>query len=74
MQTRPKAPPETEALIQQVIQQQFNGDCELPETGDKFSHHESAFAKVQQYAFANGFAVVESQWDPKQHRRVYFCA
>ncbi|KAA8896513.1 hypothetical protein FN846DRAFT_993708 [Sphaerosporella brunnea] len=60
MQTRPQAPPDPEALIQQVIQEQFNGDCELPETGDKFSHHESAFAKWR-------------QWDPQQHRRVYSC-
>jgi hypothetical protein len=73
MQTRPEAPPETEALIPQVIQEQFNGDCELPETGDKVGHHESAFAKVQQYTFANGFVMVESQWDPKKHRRVYSC-
>jgi hypothetical protein len=26
-----------------------------------FSHHEAAFERVQRYAFANGFAIVESQ-------------
>ncbi|KAA8914363.1 hypothetical protein FN846DRAFT_885980 [Sphaerosporella brunnea] len=73
MQTRPHVPPDNESLIKQVIQAQLNGDCELRETGHKFSNHESAFAKVQQYAFANGFDVVETQWDPKQHRRAYSC-
>jgi hypothetical protein len=51
MQSRPTAQPDTEALSRQVIQEQFDGDCELPETGDQFSHHENAFAKVQQYSF-----------------------
>ncbi|KAA8894951.1 hypothetical protein FN846DRAFT_894605 [Sphaerosporella brunnea] len=36
-------------------------------------HHASAFAEVPKYAFANGFAVVEWQWDAEQHRRVYSC-
>jgi hypothetical protein len=72
---RPAARPETEALIQRVIAEKFggHGNCSLPETGDQFIDPGSAFARVQQYAFAHGFAVVESQWDPQQHRRVYSC-
>jgi hypothetical protein len=60
--TRPAASPETEILIKQVIKD-FGGPaaCTLPEDKEVFSHHEAAFERVQRYAFANGFAVVETQ-------------
>jgi hypothetical protein len=60
--TRPAAAPSTEALIKQVIDG-FGGPgaCTLPEDKEVFSHHEAAFERVQRYAFANGFAIVESQ-------------
>ncbi|KAF8242742.1 hypothetical protein K440DRAFT_638551 [Wilcoxina mikolae CBS 423.85] len=67
---RPKALPETEALIQQVIAE---ASCDLPLQGKEFTHYDSAFACVQRFAFANGFAVVETQYDAKQQRRVYSC-
>jgi len=70
---RVPADPATEALIQQVIAEEFAGQVELPETGVQFSDASTAFQRVQQYAFANGFAVVETQWDPQQQRRVYSC-
>jgi hypothetical protein len=72
-QMRPAARPETEALIQRVIAEKFggHGNGSLPETEDQFIDPGSAFARVQQYAFAHGFAVVESQWD--HHRWVYSC-
>jgi hypothetical protein len=38
-----------------------------------FSHHEAAFERVQRYAFANGFAIVESQVDKRAHHRVFSC-
>jgi hypothetical protein len=60
--TRAAAAPSTEALIKQVIDG-FGGPgaCTLPEDKEVFSHHEAAFERVQRYAFANGFAIVESQ-------------
>jgi hypothetical protein len=60
--TRPAAAPATEALIKQVIDE-FGGPgaCTLPEDKEVFSHHEAAFERVPRYAFANGFAIVESQ-------------
>jgi hypothetical protein len=70
-QSRPKASPETELLIQQVIEEKFGGVSELPSDEEQFSHPESAFALVQQYAFANGFAVVQTQ--KEKHRRVFSC-
>jgi hypothetical protein len=59
---RPKALPATEALIQQVIAE---ASCDLPQQGKEFTHYDSAFACVQRFAFANGFAVVETQVSPK---------
>jgi hypothetical protein len=63
--TRPAAAPAVEAVIKQVIDEKFGGPaaCTLPEDKEVFSHHEAAFDRVQRYAFANGFAVVESQVD-----------
>ncbi|KAF8537661.1 hypothetical protein BDD12DRAFT_887165 [Trichophaea hybrida] len=63
---RVPADPATEASIQQVIAKEFAGQVELPETGVQFSDASTAFHRVQQYAFANGLAVVETQWDPQQ--------
>jgi hypothetical protein len=59
---RQAARPVTEALIQPVIAEKFGGcgNCSIPETGDQYIDPESAFARVQQYAFFHGFAVVES--------------
>jgi hypothetical protein len=73
--SRPAAAPATEALIKQVIDENFGGPaaCTLPEDKEVFSHHEAAFERVQRYAFANGFAVVESQVDKRAHRRVFSC-
>jgi hypothetical protein len=60
--TRPAAAPATEALIKQVINKFVGtGACTLAEDKEVFSHHEAAFERVQRYAFANGFAIVESQ-------------
>jgi hypothetical protein len=59
--TRPAAAPATEALIKQVIDELGPGACTLPDDKEVFSHHEVAFERVQRYAFANGFAIVESQ-------------
>jgi hypothetical protein len=60
--TCPAAAPATEALVKQVIDE-FGGPgaCTLPEDKEVFSHHEAAFERVQRYAFANGFVIVESQ-------------
>jgi hypothetical protein len=44
---------------------------ELPSDEEEFSHPESAFALVQQYAFANGFAAVQTQ--KEKPRRVFSC-
>jgi len=65
---RVPADPATEALIQKVIVEELPGQVELPETAVQFSDASTAFQHVQQYAFANGFAVVETQWDPQQQR------
>lgn len=56
-----------------MIAEEFARQVELPETGVQFSDTSTAFQRVQQYAFATGFAVVETQWDPQQQRRVYSC-
>jgi hypothetical protein len=73
--TRPAAAPAIDALIKQVIDGQFGGPaaCTLSEDKTVFSHHEKAFERVQNYAFTNGFAVVESQVDRKKHCRVFSC-
>jgi hypothetical protein len=73
--TRPAASPATEALIRQVIDDKFGGSaaCTLPEDKEVFSDHEAAFERVQRYAFATGFAIVESQVDKIAHRRVFSC-
>jgi hypothetical protein len=70
---RPTASEDTEQLIAQVVQSTFGGwdKCKLPDTGAQFSHPESAFARIQQYAFVQGFAVVQTQ--KEQHRRVFSC-
>jgi hypothetical protein len=55
---RPTGDAATEALIQPVIEGDFGGDVTLRIAGQQFSAAESAFEKVQHYAFASGFAVV----------------
>jgi hypothetical protein len=61
LQVRPPASLATETVIQQVIAGQFGGECSLPDDREVFSDHINAFQRVQQYAFANGFAITESQ-------------
>ncbi|KAL7268826.1 hypothetical protein RUND412_008537 [Rhizina undulata] len=68
---RPTATPAIEGLIEQVIRDNFNKEYKLPAAGDQFTDHYSAFQRVQQFAFANGFAVVEAQ--VKSNRRVFSC-
>jgi hypothetical protein len=62
----------TEFLIQEAIKA-FGGAIDLPAEGEQFSDAESAFKHVQQYAFANGFAVVQTQKDEKKQIRVFSC-
>ncbi|KAF8538416.1 hypothetical protein BDD12DRAFT_806168 [Trichophaea hybrida] len=62
LQVRPQASLATETtLIQQVTAGQFGGECSLPDDREVFSDHITAFQRVQQYAFADGFAITESQ-------------
>ncbi|KAA8905883.1 hypothetical protein FN846DRAFT_907241 [Sphaerosporella brunnea] len=70
---RSPAAPETERLIQQVIAESFGGDASIPYEGEKFSDPESALQRLKQYAFAQGFAVVEIQRSEKEQRRTYAC-
>ncbi|KAA8895203.1 hypothetical protein FN846DRAFT_894381 [Sphaerosporella brunnea] len=64
---------ETERLIQQVIAERFGGDASLSYDGEKFLDPESAFQRLTQYAFAQGFAVVEIRRSEKEQRRTDAC-
>ncbi|KAA8892662.1 hypothetical protein FN846DRAFT_896661 [Sphaerosporella brunnea] len=66
-----RPPQKPSGLSNQVIEEKFGGVSELPSDEEQFSHPESAFGLAQQYAFANGFAVVQTQ--KRKHRRVFSC-
>ncbi|KAF8537633.1 hypothetical protein BDD12DRAFT_982030 [Trichophaea hybrida] len=51
----------------------FGSAIDLPAEGEQFSDAESAFKRVQQYAFANGFAAVQTQKNEKMQIRVLSC-
>ncbi|KAA8902654.1 hypothetical protein FN846DRAFT_891433 [Sphaerosporella brunnea] len=61
-QRHPEASPDTERLIQQVIEQKFRGVSEPPSDEEQFSHAESAFGLVH-----------HSTDSKEKHRRVFFC-
>jgi hypothetical protein len=71
--TRLPASVATEALIQQVINTTFAGQVSLPGEGEQFSDPAVAFQRLQQVAFASGFAVVVTQKDETQQRRRFSC-
>jgi hypothetical protein len=70
---RPSETEITRSLIQSVIKQRFGGQIAMPQEGEQFDTSEDAFQRVQQYAFASGFAVVQTQIDLKNERRVFSC-
>ena len=70
---RPTGDAATEALIQQVIEGDFGGYVTLSIAGQQLSDAESAFEKMQHYAFASGFAVVTTQKDEINQRRTFSC-
>ncbi|KAF8537849.1 hypothetical protein BDD12DRAFT_886854 [Trichophaea hybrida] len=51
----------------------FGGEVTLPKPGDRFTEPESAFCRIQLFAFANGFSIAQTQRGEKQQRRVYSC-
>lgn len=75
-QKRPRVDDETEALIEHVVMNKFGGHdkCKLPANFTLFSSLEDAKEQLQRYALVNGFAIVETQNDIKNHRYVYSCA
>jgi hypothetical protein len=70
---RVPADPTTEALIQEVIAAECAGQVELPVTGTKCSDTSTAFQLVQQYAFANGFVVVDTMGFSATGTSVFIC-
>jgi len=63
----------TKVLIEDVLRTFAIGGADLPAEGHQFSDAASAFQRFQQYAFSEGFAVVETQKDEMLQLRVFSC-
>jgi hypothetical protein len=63
----------TKALIEDVLRTFAIGGADLPAERHQFSDAASAFQQFRQYAFSQGFAVVETQKGEKRQLRVFSC-